>query len=118
MDKKLLGRFGEEQAAKYLKSKKYKILGMNYSCRFGEIDIIAENREYIVFAEVKLRKNASFAAAREFVTTAKQQRCLTAAQLWLAVNPTEKQPRMDVIEIYAPSGEAGEIRINHIENAF
>ena len=118
MDKKLLGRFGEEQAAKYLKKKKYKILGMNYSCRFGEIDIIAENRDYVVFAEVKLRKSAAFAEAREFVTSAKQQRCLTAARIWLAANPTEKQPRMDVIEIYAPSGEAGAIRINHIENAF
>ncbi len=118
MDKKLLGRFGEEQAAKYLKKNKYKILGMNYSCRFGEIDVIAENREYIAFVEVKLRKNAAFAQAREFVTASKQQRCLTAAQMWLAANPTEKQPRMDVIEIYAPSGETGEIRINHIENAF
>ncbi len=118
MDKKLLGRFGEGQAAKFLKKKKYKILGMNYSCRFGEIDIIAENGGYIAFVEVKLRKNADFAEAREFVTAAKQQRVMTAAQLWLAANPTEKQPRFDVIEIYAPFGEAGEIRINHIENAF
>ena len=113
-----MGRFGEEQAAKYLKKKKYTILGMNYSCRFGELDIIAENRDYIAFVEVKLRKSAAFARAREFVTAAKQQRCVTAAQLWLAANPTEKQPRFDVIEIYAPSGEAGEISINHIENAF
>lgn len=113
-----MGRFGEEQAAKYLKKKKYKILGMNYSCRFGELDIIAENRYYIAFVEVKLRKNAAFAEAREFVTAAKQQRCIAAAQLWLASNPTEKQPRFDVIEVYAPAGNEGEIRINHIENAF
>ena len=118
MDKKLLGRFGEEQAAKYLKNKKYKIVGMNYSCRFGEIDVIAEDKKFLVFVEVKLRKNASFAQAREFVTVAKQQRVMTAAQLWLSQNPTEKQPRFDVIEVYAPNGEAGEIRINHIENAF
>ena len=118
MDKKLLGRFGEEQAAKYLKNKKYKIIGMNYSCRFGEIDVIAEDKLFVVFVEVKLRKNAAFAQAREFVTAAKQQRVMTAAQLWLSQNPTEKQPRFDVIEVYAPDGKAGEIQINHIENAF
>ncbi|MBE7017396.1 MAG: YraN family protein [Ruminococcaceae bacterium] len=118
MDKKLLGRFGEEQAARYLKKKKYKIIGMNYSCRFGEIDIIAEDKLFTVFVEVKLRKNAAFAQAREFVTAAKQQRVMTAAQLWLSLNPTEKQPRFDVIEVYAPEGNGGEIQINHIENAF
>ena len=91
---------------------------MNYSCRFGEIDVIAEDKKFLVFVEVKLRKNASFAQAREFVTAAKQQRVMTAAQLWLSQNPTEKQPRFDVIEVYTPNGEAGEIRINHIENAF
>ena len=118
MDKKLLGRFGEEQAAQYLKKKKYKILGMNYSCRFGEIDVIAEDKKFLVFVEVKLRKNAAFAQAREFVTSAKQQRVINAAQLWLSQNPTEKQPRFDVIEVYAPDGENGKIQINHIENAF
>ena len=91
---------------------------MNYSCRFGEIDVIAEDRKFLVFVEVKLRKNADFAQAREFVTAAKQQRVMTAAQLWLSLNPTEKQPRFDVIEVYAPNGESGEITINHIENAF
>ena len=118
MDKKLLGRFGEEQAANYLKKKKYKILGMNYSCRFGEIDIIAGNRDFIAFVEVKLRRNASFAQAKEYVTFSKQQRIMTAARLWLASNPTDKQPRFDVIEIYAPQGQMGDISINHIENAF
>ena len=54
----------------------------------------------------------------EFVTSAKQQRVITAAQLWLSQNPTEKQPRFDVIEVYAPDGENGKIQINHIENAF
>ena len=115
-NKKLLGRRGEQAAADYLKKKKYKIVGMNFSCRFGEIDVIAENRDYIVFVEVKLRKSAAFAEAKEFVTAAKQQRVMTAAQLWLQRNETEKQPRFDVIEIY---GEQGNIeKINHIENAF
>lgn len=116
MEQKLTGRRGEAAAAEYLKKKKYKIVGLNYRCRFGEIDVIAENRKYIVFTEVKLRKSAAFAEAKEFVTAAKQRRILTTAQLYLQQHPTEKQPRFDVIEIY---GDGGEIqKINHIENAF
>lgn len=113
---KLLGRRGEQAAADYLKKKKYSIIGQNFSCRFGEIDVIAENRNYLVFVEVKLRKSAAFAEAKEFVTAAKQQRIIAAAQLWLQRNPTEKQPRFDVIEIYS-GGEKSD-QINHIENAF
>lgn len=118
MEKKLLGRYGEAQAADYLRKRKYRILGMNYSCRFGEIDIIAEKGSFVVFVEVKLRKNDAYAQAREFVTGAKQHRIRTAAQIWLADNPMDKQPRFDVIEIYAPQGMDGAYRVNHIENAF
>ena len=116
MDKKLIGRWGESQAAAYLKKKHYRIVGMNYSCRFGEIDLIAENRHFVVFVEVKTRKSDAFAQAREFVTAAKQERVRTAAQLWLQQNPTGKQPRFDVIEIYGDNGVVA--TINHMENAF
>ena len=119
MDKKLVGRFGEQTAAEYLKKKHYKIVGLNYSCRFGEIDVIAENKKYIVFVEVKLRKSDSFAEAREFVTQSKQEKIIKTASLWLQTNETELQPRFDVIEIYAPEGAASKaVKINHIENAF
>ncbi len=119
MDKRLTGRWGEEKAASYLRRKGYKIIGMNYACRMGEIDIIAAKRGIIVFAEVKLRKNAAFAEAKEFVTRAKQERIRTTAALWLAENETELQPRFDVVEIYAPEGmESRNIAIRHIENAF
>lgn len=119
METKLTGRFGERAAADYLKRKKYRIVGLNYACRFGEIDVIAEDRHYIVFVEVKLRKDDSFAAAREFVTAGKQERIRKTALLWLSQNPCEKQPRFDVVEVYAPQGEKSKnIRINHIENAF
>ena len=113
-----LGRFGEEEAAKYLRRHGYRIVETNYSCRFGEIDLIARGGRYLVFAEVKLRKNDEFAPAREFVTRAKQQRILAAASLYLAQHETELQPRFDVIEIYAPLGERGRLTINHIEDAF
>lgn len=118
MEARELGRFGEKQAAKHLRQKGYRIVEMNFACRMGEIDIIAENTDYIIFAEVKLRKDARFAEAREFVTRAKQRRIITTAELWLVSHECEKQPRFDVIEIYAPYGERGALTVNHIENAF
>lgn len=115
----LSGAWGEEIAAKYLRKKRCDIVAMNYNCRFGEIDIIAENREYLLFVEVKLRKDDSHGEAREFVTARKQQRLRTAAMLYLSQNPTEKQPRFDVIEIYAPQGiETKRPIIQHWEDAF
>ena len=74
-----LGAWGEEQAARWLRRKGYTILERNYACRFGEIDLIARKREVIAFVEVKLRKNADFAEAREFVTYGKQRRILKSA---------------------------------------
>ena len=118
MDKHSLGQFGEEQAARYLRRRFYTILERNYRCRFGEIDLIARRGRYLVFVEVKQRHDARFAEAREFVTAQKQQRVIAAAQQWLSLHETQLQPRFDVIEVYAPQGDAGPVKINHIENAF
>ena len=119
MKTKLLGRWGEDLALRYLKKEKYTPVSMGYRSRFGEIDIIVKDKNFIVFVEVKLRKNGKFAEAREFVDKRKQQRIKDTAQIWLSVNETDLQPRFDVIEIYAPDGAATENpEINHIENAF
>ena len=114
-----LGTVGESKAAGYLRRSGYQILETNYRCRTGEIDIIARKDEFIVFVEVKARKDASFAEAKEFVTYAKQQRIINTAMLYLARTESELQPRFDVIEIYAPQGEQSRrITIEHLENAF
>jgi len=119
MGKNSLGAFGEQYAAKYLKKQGYRIVDMNFRCRQGEIDVIAENREFLVFVEVKLRKNDLYGEAKEFVTSAKQRRIISAAELYLQKLDTEKQPRFDVIEIYAPEGaDKKSIELRHIENAF
>jgi putative endonuclease len=115
-NKKLIGRIGEQTAAEYLRKKKYRIVGLNYTRRCGEIDLIAEDRDFIVFVEVKRRKDARFAQAREFVTASKQRRIAMTAALWLSENPTEKQPRFDVVEVYSTDGDIRSIQ--HIENAF
>ena len=119
MDTRSLGQFGEDTAAKYLRRHGYKILDRNCRFRQGELDIVASDRNYIIFAEVKLRKNSDFGEASEFVNSAKQRRLIAAAQMYLQQHETELQPRFDVIEIYAPEGIATKKpEINHIENAF
>ena len=115
----LAGAWGEAQAAAYLRKKRYKIVTTNYRCRFGEIDLIVSNRKYLVFVEVKMRKNNLFANAYEFVDSHKQQRLRTTAELYLSQNPTNLQPRFDVVEIYAPEGIATtKPIIHHMEGAF
>lgn len=115
----LLGAWGEAKAAEYLRRKRYAVVAMGYRCRFGEVDIIAKNRAYLVFAEVKLRKDSRFAQAKEFVDAKKQQRLRLTASMYLAQNPTALQPRFDVIEIYAPEGEKTiHPEIHHLEDAF
>lgn len=81
--------------------------------------MIAQNRRYVVFVEVKLRKSGRYGSAAEFVDTRKQERLRTTAALWLQSHETALQPRFDVIEIYAPEGEETiKPEIRHLEDAF
>ncbi len=115
----LTGAWGEALAAEYLRKKHYKIVAARYSCRFGEIDLIAQNWKYLVFVEVKLRKSSRFAQAREYVNRQKQDRLRITASIYLSENPTYLQPRFDVIEIYAPEGiHTANPEICHLEDAF
>ena len=116
---KLIGAWGEALAAEYLRKKRYKILAAGYRCRFGEIDLIAADRKYLVFVEVKLRKSGDFASARDYVDRRKQDKMRITASMYLSQNPTDLQPRFDVIEIYARSGTAtAHPEIYHMEDAF
>ena len=115
----IAGAWGESTAAAYLKKKKFKVVATNYRCRYGEIDLIVSNRQYLVFVEVKLRKSNHFAQALEHVDLRKQNRLRTTAELFLSQYETDLQPRFDVIEIYAPDGpETVRPVINHLEDAF
>lgn len=114
-----MGPWGEALAAEYLRKKGYSVLACNYSCRYGEIDIIAKKKRILAFVEVKLRKSAEFVHAREYVDRRKQERILATAQLWLSENPTALQPRFDVAEIYAPQGmDTADPQIIYLEDAF
>lgn len=115
----LTGAWGEALAAEYLRKKHYRILATGYRSRFGEIDLIVCDRRFLAFVEVKLRKSDTFARACEYVDFRKQERLRTTASIYLAQNPTQLQPRFDVIEIYAPDGTATvQPVINHLEEAF
>lgn len=95
------------------------MVAAGFHSRFGEIDLIVKDRKYLVFVEVKLRKNADFAQAMEYVDRRKQDRIRMTASIYLSQNPTVLQPRFDVIEIYAPEGTATvKPEIYHMEDAF
>lgn len=112
------GKWGERTAARYLRKRGYTLLATNYSCRFGEVDIIAQKGTFLVFAEVKLRKNDSHGMPREFVTPAKQKRLLLTAQQYLAERDSDLQPRFDVLEVYPPRGIFTKPVVRHLEDAF
>ena len=115
----LTGAWGEALVAQYLQKKRFKIIATNYRTRFGEIDLIAANRHFLVFVEVKLRKSDKFANAFEYVDLHKQERLRTTAGIYLSQHPTDLQPRFDVIEIYAPQGtQTLKPQIHHMEDAF
>ena len=115
----LTGAWGEQLAAEYLRKKRYKLQAAGYRSRFGEIDLIAQNKQFLIFVEVKLRKTADFALAREYVDRRKQDKLRVTASIYLSKYPTNLQPRFDVIEIYAPLGsQTPRPNITHLEGAF
>ncbi len=116
---KTLGAWGESLAAVFLEKKGCRIIDRNYRCPYGEIDLIAERGELLLFVEVKLRKSARFARAAEFVDKRKQERLRVTAEYWLMEYDTILQPRFDVIEVYAPYGmDTKHPEIYHWEEAF
>ncbi len=113
------GKKGEKLAAEYLRSQGYKILARNVRSAHGEIDIIAENREYLVFAEVKTRTEnpehfANYGRPAEAVNKQKQRHIIYTAEVFLQKHPVEKAARFDVIEVLL----GAKVRFNHIEDAF
>ena len=110
------GQAGEKHIAKLLKRRGFHILELNYHCRFGEIDIIAENRQYIVFVEVKTREKGGLIRPFEAITPAKQRRLILTAETYLAAHSVTAQPRFDAAAVYTEQGKiVGE---EYLENAF
>mgnify|MGYP000862664561 FL=1 len=116
MNSKILGGQGENCAAAYLRKKGYRILEQNYSTRSGEIDIIAENGETLVFVEVKTRSSLRYGTPAEAVNFRKRNKIIQTASWYLRQRHMEYRPcRFDVIEIYATGGLW---TVRQIEGAF
>ena len=107
---KQTGDKGEAYAAKYLKKHKYKIIARNYKKPYGEIDIIAENKEVIAFVEVKTRKENSLTQPVDAVNRKKQ--------MYMYENNIDKECRFDVCEVFVNSDNLKLVGINYIEDAF
>jgi len=115
-NKHTIGQTGQEAAEKYLQNKGYKILARNYRLRTGEIDLILKHGTYIVFVEVKFRKNMAYGLPREAVGHTKQKRIINTALHYLTHNRlTENDIRFDVVEVLE---QHGKLYASHIENAF
>lgn len=113
--KKKIGKLGEELAIKYLIDQGYKIIEKNFECKIGEIDIIAKDKNEIVFIEVKSRKVLVYGEPVDAVDTIKKKHIYRTAQYFLLIhNALEVFTRIDVIEVYMMNGK---YRINHIKKA-
>ena len=106
------GARAEELCAELLRGYGLRIIERNWHCRFGEIDLIAEEGGTLVFAEVRLRNARAFGGAAESITAAKRSRVIAAAQLYLIRRPVQSC-RFDVLLV---TGEPA--RIEWIRNAF
>ena len=114
------GGTGERLTAEFLRKNGFSIIKRNYHCRYGEIDIIAENKEYIIFTEVKTRREDSLVSPVEAVDFHKQRRIILTAEDFLTKYETELQPRFDVSEVtvYKKTDGTDGYRLNYIKNAF
>lgn len=112
-----LGSWGEAAAARFLEGRGYSIRETNYRCREGEIDIVAEKGDSLVFVEVRTKRSLRFGTPEESVTAAKKEKLSNAALHYVATHTgLPAQWRVDVVAVEA--GPGGEVRrLEHIENA-
>ena len=110
------GNLGESLVADYLRRRRYTVVGSQYRCRYGEIDLIARKGALLCFVEVKTRGAGALALPREFVDRRKQERLRAAAGFYLAEKELDCPVRFDVAEVYLTAGERP--RIEYLENAF
>ena len=113
--RKQTGQHGEDIAASFLTQRGYRLIERNWRCAIGEIDLIMEQDDALVFVEVRARRGQQFGSAEESVTPAKQARLVELAQSYLQeADALARAWRIDVIAIQLGRGTP---QINHIENA-
>lgn len=118
-NRKQLGKLGEDAAEAFLSKQNYRIVARNWRCRTGELDIVAEQAETLVFVEVRTRRSSGrFGLAKESVDIRKQMKVKETAQFYLHRYQKYELPvRFDVIAVEI-STEGAVPHIEHIEGAF
>lgn len=116
MTKSEIGRLGEESVCSYLIERGYTISSRNYRIKGGEIDIIAENGDYIAFVEVKSRKPDSMVNGFEAVNKRKRGLIIKTAADYCCKHPNMLQPRFDVAQVIIENGRV--LSIDYILNAY
>lgn len=112
-----MGRKGEDVALSFLKKKGYHILDKNFRCKLGELDIVAEEDDQIVFVEVKARKNLDFGLPQESLNYFKKKRLTSLALFYLTSHHLQQVScRFDVVAVVFKENEAASIHL--IKNAF
>lgn len=112
------GAVGEDYTVKYLKKHMFRITERNMRNKYSEIDIIAEDKQYIIFVEVKTRTGEGDLRPIYAVDKRKQQKILKAAHYYLTQHQSNKQPRFDVAEVFLDEKSHKPYKINYIENAY
>ena len=119
-----IGKYGEKSAARYLKKKGYRIVGKNLHFGKNELDLVAKNKEFIAFVEVKTRsydgtQDAEAHRPALAVDMDKRLRTVQAAKAYLRAHPVHLCPRLDVVEVYLDrQNRLKPFKIHHIEAAF
>lgn len=113
------GEKGEKAAQSFLKKRGYRILKKNFRNAVGEIDLIAEHKNVLVFIEVKSRMGRSFGHPSMAVTPAKQNKIAQTARLFLAEhNVNDREIRFDVVSVTPGGEDSDSFRVEAIEDAF
>lgn len=101
MNKRIIGGYKEDIATEYLIEHGYKIIDRNFSCKSGEIDIVAKDKEYLCFIEVKYRENNKYGDALEAINYKKQQKLFKCANIYITANKLVENLnyRFDVVAI-------------------
>lgn len=117
MNRNKAGLWGEIYTQRYLRNIGVDLITTNYVCRFGEIDIVADNGNEILIVEVKTRRQGTDVRPMEAVDEHKQRRLTAAAQQLLKYMGVERPLRFDVAEVYLNDDDTPH-HIDYIENAF
>lgn len=116
------GEYTESLACRYLENKGFKLIEKNFSCRLGEIDLIMQDNDSLVFVEVRYRRSNNFGSGAESITASKQSKLIKTASLYLQSRDKRNKyaARFDVVSItgFIETDNLDNIDFDWIKNAF